>query len=252
MSEVTPWLELDNQAHVRKLIKLINDNGFDIVVIDALGLVLGAVDENSPDMGRVMAKLKEIRSATGATLIVVHHPSKAGARMQEASGYNASGHAKLANFFEWAIELRAGEEPDTIVADIVKNRGWAKTRKFAASFSYKHFGPEHPELAHELESFKFYPEPIMDAGAKKAEAVREAVVAILQDAGKMNQKDLVAEVKAEVDKAIGTPVGEVAIRAAIKAMTEDETIKASQSAPRQPVFYSLFDTVDSVDSVDSR
>jgi hypothetical protein len=246
MSEGIPWLALDNASHVRKLITMALDMQSDVIVIDALGMVMGEVDENSPAVASVIAKLKEIRAATGAAILVVHHPSKSGAQTLNASTYNASGSAKFSNFFEWTIELRSGEEQDIIAVEVVKNRGWAKHKKFAAEFTYEHFGHEHPELAHELKSFRFYPAAVESKGEQRDAAVQEAITDALAG-GEMNQKDLVACVKADVLDDAGIVAGEVAIRDVIKNMVANKAIVLRQSAPRQPVFYALPGYVDSVD-----
>lgn len=243
MSEGIPWLALDNASHVRKLITMALDMAADVIVIDALGMVMGEVDENSPQVASVIAKLKEIRAATGAAILVVHHPSKSGAQTVNASTYNASGSAKFSNFFEWTIELRAGDEQDIIAVDVVKNRGWAKHKKFAAEFEYEHFGQEHPELAHELKSFRFYPAAVESKGEQRDAAIQEGITDVLAG-GEMNQKELVATVKADMEESLGKPVGEFAIREVLKEMAALGRLMAHQSAPRQPVIYSLLDAVD--------
>jgi hypothetical protein len=224
LSEAIPWLALDNSSHVRRLISMARDMSADVIVIDALGMVMGGVDENSPQVAGVIAKLKEIRSATGAAILVVHHPSKSGAQMQNTSTYNAAGSAKFSNFFEWTIELRASEEePDTIVVDVVKHRGWAKNKKFLAEFTYEHFGLDQPQLSHELRSFRFYPAPLESKADKRGTAVRDIVLALLAG-GEMNQSELINETKSAADAQFGSPVGKVAIRDIIKAMANDKTI----------------------------
>lgn len=238
MSETTPWLALDNPSHVRRVVRQALDVAADVIVIDALGMVLGDVDENSPEVARVIAHLKEIRAATGAAIIAVHHPSKAGAQTQEANTYNAAGSAKFSNFFEWTIELRKGEIDGRIVASVVKHRGWAKTAIFAADFAYTHFGDEHPELAHELKTFRFYPAPLESAAEKRGQAIKDAVLSVLAT-GPMNQQELINAAKKEVDSAVGSPVGKLKIRDEIINMAAAGEIKAVQEAARMPILYSL-------------
>jgi RecA-family ATPase len=238
LSEATPWLALDNASHVRRVIGLAQEVQADVIVIDALGMVLGAVDENAPEVAGVIARLKEIRAATGAALIAIHHPSKSGAQTAAASTYNAAGSAKFSNFFEWTVELRAGEEANTIVAEVVKNRGWAKVKRFAASFEYEHFGKEQPGLAHELERFRFYPAPLQSKSDKRTTLVAETALALLAE-GERNQMELVAAVKQEVEAQLGEPVGEATIRAALKTLVAGGDLLTVQSAPRQPILYRL-------------
>lgn len=246
LSEATPWLALDNPAHVRRLIALATSIAADVIVIDALGMVLGEVDENKPEAAKIMAALKELRAATGAAILVVHHPSKAGAATAQANTYNAAGSAKFSNFFEWTIELRAGEEKGVVVAEVVKHRGWSKTRKFAAEIDYEHFGEERPDLAHELKSFAFHPVAALTPAEKRVALVQDAVTDALAG-GEMNQGELVQAVR-EALAAEGEFVGENTVRATLKHLAAQGVIVASQFAPRQPVIYALPAPVDGVDS----
>ena len=48
-----------------------------LIVIDTLWCAMGGTDENSArDMGVVIARLKRVAEATGAAILVVHHPGK--------------------------------------------------------------------------------------------------------------------------------------------------------------------------------
>jgi RecA-family ATPase len=217
---------------------LANERQIDLIVIDALGMVLGDVDENAPEVSRVIANLKAIRSATGAAIACVHHPSKSGAQNANATTYNAAGSAKFSNFFEWTVELRRGEEPSVIVAEVVKHRGWAKAHKFAGDFEYKHFGINHLPLQHEMETFQFWAHPLTGATEKRQEAIREAVNAVLADGEEMKQSDLTAAAKVEADAATGSPVGEYAIRMEVKAMI-DEGLLVTRRGERNALWVSL-------------
>lgn len=250
MSEATPWLALDDKAHTRRLIALANSVQADVIVIDALGMVMGEVDENKPEAAKIMAALKELRSATGAAVIAVHHPSKAGAATATANTYNAAGSAKFSNFFEWTVELRAGEDKGSVIAEVVKHRGWAKVSKFAAQLEYEHFGSERPDLAHELKSFRFYPTVQLSAAERKIASVRDVVIDLLAD-GEMNQSALVTQTMEALAES-GDRVGENAVRATLKHLAANGAIVARQSAPRQQITYRLPDISGSVDSVDRR
>ena len=57
-----------------------------LIVIDTLWCAMGGADENSAkDMGVVVARLKRIAEATGAAILVVHHPGKDGAKGMRGS-----------------------------------------------------------------------------------------------------------------------------------------------------------------------
>ena len=57
-----------------------------LILIDTLWCAMGGADENSAkDMGVVIARLKRIAEATGAAMLVIHHPGK-----DEAKGMRGS------------------------------------------------------------------------------------------------------------------------------------------------------------------
>ena len=234
MSETIPWLALDNPSHARRIISLAKSMDADVIVFDALGMILGNVDENSPEAATVIARLKEIRAATGAAILCVHHPSKAGAQTATANTYNAAGSAKFSNFFEWTIELRSNEDLATIVAEVVKHRGWAKTTKFAAELEYTHFGLNQPALAHELETFRFYPAPLTGKREQRTTMIQSAILDTLSG-DELNQSRLVHVVLSKLDE----PTGDKTIRHTIRNMVEQGTIVARSTGDRRPVFYSL-------------
>jgi len=244
MSEGTPWLALDNAGHVRRLIRACQQFQVDVLVIDALGLVLGEVDENAPDVSVVLSKLKEIRNQTGAAVIVVHHPSKAGARSAGADTFNAAGHSKFSNFFEWTLEMRRGQEEDEVVVAVSKARGWAKTHKFGAKFEYSHFDPDRlPHLSHELESFRFVASGAQTQRDLEESRIFECATAILPRDGAMNQDQLVAAVQTRLaDPALTSPpvkMGEKKIRTTLRQGAAQHGLECVQEGDRQPVLYSL-------------
>lgn len=132
-------------------------------------------------------------------------------------------------------EIREG----ITAASVVKHRGWAKTTKFAAELEYTHFGDDHPELAHELQTFKFYPVPIGSVAEKRKQTIKDVVLEVLAG-GEMNQKALIDAVKAKVDAGMGIPVGAQKIRDEIIALAAASEIKAGQEASNKPIFYSLY------------
>lgn len=245
MSEAVPWLALDNPGHVRRLVALALSVQADVIVLDALGMIMGDVDENKPEAARIMAALKELRAATGAAVIAVHHPSKAGAQTASANTYNAAGSAKFSNFFEWTVELRSGDEKGTVVVEVVKHRGWVKAPKFAAELDYEHFGEERPDLAHELKSFRFYPTVQLSAAERKAATIRDVAMEVLAQT-EMNQAQLVTAIKDAIG-AEGAPVGEFTIRRVIQAMARDGAIVGHSTGVRRPMIYRLPSAVDPVD-----
>ena len=72
-----------------------------LVIIDTLARSMGAGDENSSqDMGAFIAACDQIRRATGATVLIVHHSGK-------SSNAGARGSSALLGAVDTAIESRS-------------------------------------------------------------------------------------------------------------------------------------------------
>lgn len=86
------------QEDVEELVKSLSAFGpYDLVVIDTLAQVTPGANENAgEDMGPVLANIKAIQNATGATVVVVHHAGKDLSRGSRGwSGIKAAAEAQL-------------------------------------------------------------------------------------------------------------------------------------------------------------
>lgn len=195
MSEAEPWLALDNPKHIVALAELINEiGGIKLVFIDALGLVTGEVDENSPDMSTVMRNAKRLRGMTNAAIHVVHHPNKA-SKGQETDSRNAAGNAKITNFAEFVVEMSGSNDDDVITCVVTKNREYVSRKTFSGVFGY-----DHMKGTSDLESFQFFSTRTLTPAQEKEEAVRLAIGQFLADESlnKTKLRDLV-KYKAEAE-----------------------------------------------------
>jgi hypothetical protein len=94
-----------------------------LIVIDTLALSIGAGDENSgSDMGSLIASASEIRSKTGAHVMVVHHSGKDASR-------GARGHSNLRGASDTEIEIKGVGEVRTATAH--KQRDMERGKKFS-------------------------------------------------------------------------------------------------------------------------
>jgi RecA-family ATPase len=91
VSMPVPWLDASNTAAMAALAQRIHDLGAPLVCIDNLTLVKGQADENSAQMGSVMANVRRLAEDTGAAVILIHHQRKdsQGRKGQEATVYVA-------------------------------------------------------------------------------------------------------------------------------------------------------------------
>lgn len=98
-----------------------------LVVLDTLARVMAGGDENSgADMGRLVANIDRIRSATGAHVMLIHHSGKDAAK-------GARGHSSLRAAVDTEIEVTKDDVTDVACASVVKQRDLEK----AGEFSFK-------------------------------------------------------------------------------------------------------------------
>lgn len=95
---ITASPNLLEQDDISELVKTISAFGpYDAVFVDTLAQTTPGANENTgEDMGRVLANIKAIQAATGATVIAVHHAGKDLARGSRGwSGIKAAAEAQL-------------------------------------------------------------------------------------------------------------------------------------------------------------
>lgn len=103
-----------------------------LIQVDTLSRALNGADENSPaDMGRIVANLDRIRSATGAHVLAVHHTGK-------DAGRGARGHSSLRAAVDTEIEVAS--DGDYSTAFIRKQRDMATTGGFAFNLEIVRIG----------------------------------------------------------------------------------------------------------------
>lgn len=219
MSETIPWLELDKADHILSLVATIKKlQGVKIVFIDALGLVTGDVDENSPDMSKVMRNVKTLRDFTGCAIHLIHHPNK-GSRNEESHLFNAAGNAKITNFAEFAVEMREGGEAGQIVCQIVKRRNYVAAHQFAAQLTYT-----HKDDSFDLDTFKFDAAKVTTMAQRKSDIAQESIVKVLKKHSGLAKYTLIDMAKEIADEAAGEAVGQAILRKAVNEMIDDGRI----------------------------
>jgi len=73
----TPWPDLsklENAAALIARLQSLDDIG--VLVIDHLGQVFGAVDENSPLASQIMGTIRQISEACNVSIVLIHHAKK--------------------------------------------------------------------------------------------------------------------------------------------------------------------------------
>lgn len=73
----TPWPDLSKTENAMALIARIQALGdVGVLVIDHLGQVFGAVDENSPLASQIMGTIRQISEACNVAIVLIHHAKK--------------------------------------------------------------------------------------------------------------------------------------------------------------------------------
>jgi len=111
--------DADATLLVQRLSALPADPRVELIVVDTLSRAMAGGNENSPDdMGAFVRHCDQLRLATGAHLLIIHHAGK-----DEARG--ARGHSLLRGAADTEIEVSKSEASGIAKATIVKQRDHA-------------------------------------------------------------------------------------------------------------------------------
>lgn len=136
--------------------------GARLIVLDNLGTISGASDENTSQMIRVMLGLRRLAEVTGAAVVVIHHPNKAKEQIR--------GHTSILAAVDLALQIQRDEYEESEIAIMsVKSRD-VPVPAFGARFAYTH------DAQGELVSARFFgvgkPASAMSAQERAAECIR--------------------------------------------------------------------------------
>ena len=100
---------LTDDHDVQKIGQFVKHYGIDLVVFDTFARAVAGVDENdAKDMGRIVARLDQLRAHTGAAIMIIAHTPKSGVNTIRGSGaIDASMHTRISV----EITSRPGIEP---------------------------------------------------------------------------------------------------------------------------------------------
>jgi hypothetical protein len=133
----TPWPDLSQAEEATALINRIKALGdIGILVIDHLGQALGAIDENSPLIARVMGNIRQIAETCNVAIVLIHHAKKGQGRESGAPEDQLRGHgAILANVDAAYLVERDRSERTHLKLTPVAVRG-PDAPNVAANFSF--------------------------------------------------------------------------------------------------------------------
>jgi hypothetical protein len=173
--------------------------------IDNLGTVSGGKDENSSEMVPVMANLRYVSEATGATLWPVHHARKT-VNGQGRLGDLLRGHTSINASLDLALLVSREEGSDQITVQSTKTRD-DPVRPFVAQWTF-----EKDENGALSKAGFFHCKNVQPKEVEHVAAAHErsAIVASISADGPPNQTRLVAVIHQECELSRNTALAAIA------------------------------------------
>jgi hypothetical protein len=198
----TPRLKADGMASIEAMQKRMEGFETKLLIIDNLKAISGDADENSAEMGNVLGNLRMLSENTGSAIVVIHHQRKSGGKPAR-EGDKLRGHSSIEASIDLALLVeREGEDSPNVMVRSTKTRG-ADVERFGAHFTYE-WKPDSKELA----EARFYGMPV-SAQIRDAQ-VEEAIKAVIDESGQINQSDLKSKVREMLPKAGLNKIGVIA------------------------------------------
>jgi predicted ATP-dependent serine protease len=222
----SPWLDASNPVAIDALIRRIEAHAARLVVIDNLGTVKGSTDENTGDMGQVMAQFRRVAETTGAALVVIHHQRKSNGSTGRA-GDALRGHSSIEAALDLALLVEREDRSETGTVKATKARG-ADVAPFTFYFTYDR------DQAGELQAARFFGIETDDADSDRAidQTIIETVTAAHAAGQAVHQAQLVERVKAALEG-----VGVNRIRTRARLLADKGSILAIEGRPGTATTY---------------
>jgi hypothetical protein len=197
VSMPSPWLDAHNTAAIAVLAQCMHERGTLLVCIDNLTGVKGKAEENSAEMGSVMANFRHLAEDTGAAVILIHHQRKntqggKGQDMTARAGDRLRGHSSIEAAVDLALLVEREPQSSTLDLQSTKTRG-VDVLPFRAQFTY-----EHKTGTTELATARFFGMAFEDKVSDRA--IAQAVVETVASHPRINQKTLRQQVKEVLPK----------------------------------------------------
>jgi hypothetical protein len=187
VSMPNPWLDASQPLGLDPLRAAIEHHQAKMIVLDNLLLIKGNLEENSADMGIVMAHLRHLTEEYGALVVPIHHQRKdQGGR----SGDRIRGHSSIEAAVDLALLVEREEGSDTVTVRSTKTRD-VDVPPFAAMFTY-----EHQDGSTELSKARFFGLPQDDKRSDRA--IEQDVHAVLTAESRLVKTELCGRVHAQL------------------------------------------------------
>jgi AAA domain-containing protein len=212
VSMPSPWLDAGKADTMRLFAECIHAQVAKLVIVDNLSAVKGEAEENSAEMGAVMAAFRRLAEDAEAAVILIHHPRKESGPTPRA-GDRLRGHSAIEAAIDLALLVERDAHADTLTLQSTKVRGM-DVPPFGALFSYEH----HPGTT-ELATARFFGRPVQDTVSDRA--IEQAIIEMVKAHPLINKTELGTKVKA------GFPeIGMNRIGAVVERLAQQKKLKS--------------------------
>jgi hypothetical protein len=233
LSMPNPWLDASNEAQMQALENLIRKLGAKLLIVDNLCVVSGKVEENSAEMGTVMANWRRLAENLRIAIVIIHHQTKGNNPVARA-GNSLRGHSSIEASLDLALQVERDGQSNNVKINPTKVRG-AEVPTFSALFTY-----EHMQGADILEEARFFGYETMDVSGEGSlekiilDVLREHIEAY----GPPNKNALAVKVQEVVDSKSSrkAPVGRNRIRDTIEVMVSEGKLCCSKGKGTEKLF----------------
>ena len=190
------------------------------MIIDNLSAVRGSVDENSPDMARIMAHFRQLVEDYRLVLPIIHHQRKANGAEARA-GDRIRGHSSIEAALDLALLVERQPDADAVTVRMTKARD-AAVAPFGAQFVY-----DHKPGTRELSTARFLALPADDD--RSGRAVERAIIEAVSAHPRLNQGGLKTAVQEDLPG-----VGRRRIGTVIDRLVSGGGLHAPPEGPEEP------------------
>jgi KaiC/GvpD/RAD55 family RecA-like ATPase len=224
VSMPSPWLDASSESQMDELEKTIERVGAKLVIVDNLCVVSGKVEENSAEMGTVMANWRRLAEKLRIAILIVHHQTK-GNNKDSRPGNSLRGHSSIEASLDLALQVEREGQSDIIRINPTKVRG-ADVAPFGARFTY-----EHLPGTDILEKARFFGHEAEDVSG--SQVIEEKIMEVLREHlsayGAPNKSALTVKVQKELNAKPGnkTPIGVNRIRGIIDVLEAEDKLSVT-------------------------
>jgi AAA domain len=186
VSMPSPWLDAGNIDTLKLLTECMQTVAAKLVVIDNLCNVKGKADENSAEMGSVMARFRRLAEELGAAVVLIHHQRKESGTNSRA-GDRLRGHSSIEAALDLALLVERKAHAESVILHSTKARG-VEVLPFGALLTY-----EHQPGSTELARAQFFGLSAEDKVSDRA--IEQAVIEVVKAQPLINKTELINKVK---------------------------------------------------------